>query len=46
MKYGLLAELQDYLMKFKLANKLDYKEFEKIVCTAANNVTSIAGDKE
>lgn len=35
----LIEELQQHLLKIKVDNNLDFEDFERIVCTAANNVS-------
>ncbi|MDT8718315.1 hypothetical protein IAI10_16735 [Clostridium sp. 19966] len=38
-KKELIEEVQQYLKKIKVNNDLDLKEFERVVVTAANNVS-------
>ena len=39
VKQELIEEVQKYLRKIKVDNSLNFNEFEKVVCTAANNVS-------
>lgn len=45
-KKELVEEVQQFLRKIKADNNLNFKDFERIVVTAANNVTKEFGDKE
>lgn len=41
----LILEIQEYLLKFKKDNDLNFKQFEEVVCKACNEITHELGER-